>query len=1008
MLSSCSAPREASRSAQTIAHAAASDEDVDAALQRAATAALGTRDGSIIVLDPQTGRVRAIVNARVAFEEAMPPGSAIKPFTALAGLRAGLIDENSRVLCRTTYRRDDFETRCSHLKLKPPFDPAHALGYSCNYYFSKLGEKLNTEAFDATLAGFGFGARTGSDDEREATGSLPRGEWRVQYALGFGDQMLVTPAQLITAYAALFNGGHLYVPQRAASQNFIQRERAAPDITLAPAHRALLLEGLRGAVAYGTAVHSGLNGFPQIVFGKTGTSLPREDFRTHGWFVGFAADQHKTENAEDDLSKSDSSENLSPASMRLAVLVFLKHAHGAECANLARNIFAAYARSATTHSDIRASSNEELKSSIGARAISDASQLHASPASAATTTVRVRLVREETTRALSLDEYVFGVLAAEASTENNLEALKAQAVVSRTYALKNMNRHARDGYDFCNNTHCQRYLSVMDETARADFYASVHRAMEETAGEVLQDESGRIADAYFSASCGGMTANIATLWGTTPAPAYLRGVPDEYCASAPERNWTNVISRAELSKALRGDARSDVGAQLTDVRVVRHDATGRAETITLEGERRRTLRGWDFKIIVGRYLGWDVLKSSRFNVARVGENFVFRGSGFGHGLGLCQTGAHGMALRGASYRQILNQYLPGARVGSDTEAKKITERQSSSDDEGSSSGVPHHKTEIILPDTVVLPDVKNSVAKASDGHAVYSQAVGFQRVAFTMDGISDAAPLRAPTQASSFPSFEHRIASSRLILSSENFQVSYTTRAVRRDVEEALRVLEAARADMSTRLNLANVSAREVPKLEVFVHETAGDFVAATNQPLWVAAAIRRARIEIQPLEVLRRRGVFASTLRHEYAHAVIDALSLGRAPHWFAEGLAIYFAGEGASVNRGVRAVELPPEELEKRLAQPAASAQETRASYAAAYRRVIALLRREGEASVWRRVAQYRNASHSIKANGKSRRIESFTNEQNIFRQSAVLKANRIHEVGRSPARRAATTHS
>ncbi|MGI8654480.1 MAG: SpoIID/LytB domain-containing protein [Pyrinomonadaceae bacterium] len=942
-MSSCSAPREASESAPTIAHAAASDEEVDAALQRAATAALGTRDGSIIVLDPQTGRVRAIVNARVAFEEAIPPGSAIKPFTALAGLRAGLIDENSRVLCRTTYRRDDFETRCSHLKLNPPFDPVHALAYSCNYYFSKLGEKLNAESFDATLAGFGFGARTGSDDEREATGALPRGEWRVPYALGFGDQMLVTPAQLITAYAALFNGGHLYVPQRAASQNFIKQERAAPDMILAPAHRALLLEGLRGAVAYGTAVHAGLNGFPQIVFGKTGTSLPRDDFRTHGWFVGFAADRHKTENAEGDSSESNSSEsgsseNLSPSSMRLAVLVFLKRAHGAECANLARNIFATYAHAATPHTDAQIPGDEESESTIGARAASDASQAQASTDSATTSTVRVRLVREETTRALSLDEYVFGVLAAEASTENNLEALKAQAVVSRTYALKNMNRHARDGYDFCNNTHCQRYVSVRDETARPDFYAAVRRAIKETAGEVLRDESGRVADAYFSASCGGITANIGTLWGKTPAPAYLRGVPDEYCATLPERNWTNVISRAELSKALRGDARSDVGARLTDVRVVRHDATGRAETIALEGERRRTLRGWDFKIIVGRYLGWNVLKSSRFDVSRAGENFVFRGSGFGHGLGLCQTGARAMAVRGASYRQILNRYLPGTRMGSfDADVKRTVKDQSNANSE---SG---EWSEAEKPSVKIVP----AAYPSNNERACDYEAIRFQNIAFA-----------------------HRNASAgRLILSSENFQVSFTKQEVRRDAGEALRVLEAARVDLSARLKLANVGAREVPKLELFVHETAGDFVAATNQPVWVAAVTRAGRIEVQPLDVLRRRGVFASTLRHEYAHAVIESLSRGRAPHWFAEGLAIYFAGEGASVNRGARVVDLSPEELEGKLAQPAASAQETRALYAAAYRQVMALVRREGEASVWRRIAQYRSASHSIKAYEENR---------------------------------------
>ena len=85
--------------------------------------------------------------------------------------------------------------------------------------------------------------------------------------------------------------------------------------------------------------------------------------------------------------------------------------------------------------------------------------------------------------------------------------------------------------------------------------------------------------------------------------------------------------------------------------------------------RRRTpkiVRGWDFKIIVGRVLGWNLLKSSRFEVSRSGANFVFRGSGFGHGLGLCQEGAHVMAARGASYQRILEKYFPGTRVGRDS------------------------------------------------------------------------------------------------------------------------------------------------------------------------------------------------------------------------------------------------------------------------------------------------------------------------------------------------------
>ena len=95
-------------------------------------------------------------------------------------------------------------------------------------------------------------------------------------------------------------------------------------------------------------------------------------------------------------------------------------------------------------------------------------------------------------------------------------------------------------------------------------------------------------------------------------------------------------------------------ARLDSVRVVRRDRTGRAELVELAGERRKRLRGWDFKIIVGRTLGWNVLKSSRFDVARAGSAFVFHGTGFGHGLGLCQAGAHRMASRGASYREIMD------------------------------------------------------------------------------------------------------------------------------------------------------------------------------------------------------------------------------------------------------------------------------------------------------------------------------------------------------------------
>lgn len=628
----------------------ASEDWVDAALQQAAITALGTRDGCVMVMDPQTGRLRAIVNSRFAFEEAIAPGSTIKPFTLLAGLRAGVIQGTSRLLCAGRFRHNEFTTRCSHPRFKPPFDAAQALAYSCNYYFGRLGEALNEQSFSQTLSEFGFGERTGSDDEREAAGALPAGAWQPQYALGEGS-VLVTPAQLITGYSALLNGGHLYVPAQGANSTYRVRERATVQID--PGHRAIIIEGMRGAVTYGTASRAGLGSVSDAILGKTGTAAPNDDYHTNGWFVGF-------------LSDGDASSTTPPGKLRLAVLVFLKHAHGADCATRARSIFEAFARDkdGAPRDDVVAPAppvarrDEAASTGLAGRAYSG------------DTLVRVHLAREHDSRLMTLDEYIFGVLAAEGSTETELEALKAQAVISRTYALRNRGRHARDGYDYCASTHCQRFMAERDEGARADFYGLLRRALRETAGEVLLDRDGHVADVYFSAACGGMTADIATLWGMPSLP-YLRGVRDDYCSSERFRNWTDRIPIGALASALRRDPRSDPGARLVSVRVVKHDYTGRAEEIAVDGERRRVLRGWEFKLIVGRSLGWDKLKSSRFEVEREGDYFIFRGSGFGHGLGLCQMGAHVMAKRGAAYRQILEYYLPGVSIAGQPRAASV-------------------------------------------------------------------------------------------------------------------------------------------------------------------------------------------------------------------------------------------------------------------------------------------------------------------------------------------------
>lgn len=854
-------------------------EEADEVLQRAAHAALGGRDGVLLVLDARTGRVRASAGGRAAFEEATPPGSAVKPFTMLAALRTGSLNPESRRRCRHHYEHEEFKINCSHPRYQTDFGPVEALANSCNDYFGRAAEPLDADAYSRTLREFGFGARTSDADERETTGLLPRESARVPEMLGESEQLRVTPAQLATAYAALFNGGALLEPRVARAEGFEPVLRARVGVE--PAHRALLLAGMRGAVAYGTAARAGLATLPVYVFGKTGTSTPQGGWRAQGWFVGLAAGVSEAEAA--------APREVPTEDVGLVVLVLLKRSRGSEAAEAARPVFEAYARTLKAREGdaqgTRLSDSTDEKGTDGDKS------------------VRVRLSRGDATLRLPLEEYVFGVLAAEASVETEVEALKSLAVAARTYAVHNLRRHARDRFDLCDTTHCQRFVPVRDESARPDFYELARRAVRETEGEVVRDSTGRVAESYFSAACGGRTADASRLWGGSHTPAHLRGVTDEACAFETE-GWTNVIPAERLLKAVQADERSDVGARLEGVRVVRRDSSGRAELVELEGQRRRRLRGWDFKIIVGRTLGWSVLKSSRFEVTRAGAAFVFRGKGFGHGLGLCQAGAHVSAARGASYRQILARYFPGAGVG---------------ELRGADFGLRTDESAAVVDQPSSAPQSTVAVGAVDVRPAVF-QPLSYE-------------PLQ----------------NGRRELRSEHFRVSYPARAARVEVEALARTLEAAYADVSGRLERAGVGVR-VGLTEVSVYETTGEFVGATGRPAWIAAVTEGRHISLQPLAVLRRRGLLTTTPRHEFVHAVLEALGARRAPLWLVEGLAAHVAGEGASLSSSLPRKRVPVEEVERRLAEPA-SREEMRALYAAAYAEVAALIRREGESAVWRR---------------------------------------------------------
>ncbi|HMB27198.1 MAG TPA: penicillin-binding transpeptidase domain-containing protein, partial [Blastocatellia bacterium] len=487
LLSSCATRKAQPSSNSSQSAPELSESELDAALQKVAEESLGGREGAVIVIDPQSGRLRAVVNPRLAFEQAFPPGSAIKPFTALAALRAGLVNGEFRHRCQKRYARGDFEIVCSHPASNSPFTLSQALAYSCNDFFARLGERLSEGAFNSTLSAFGFGEKTGVNAS-ESSGELPRGEWGARDALGESDHLLVTPVQLITAYAALVNGGHLYRPQRSTGRNLIPQERLRFNI--APEHRAAIIEGMRGSVKYGTASKAGLATLRSYIFGKTGTSTSSVRWRTQGWFVGFAVEKRPAGPPRAEQ-------------VALGVLVFLKRSHGSQAAEVAKPIFDCGLQSAERGLKVgsgewgvgsRWSGRGSGEWGVGSRKSGVGEVISLSPTphsplptphsplpSSSPQSIRVRSVSENVTRELPLEEYLVGVLAAESSVEDEFEALKAQAVVSRAFALKNLGRHAREGYDFCSTTHCQRFRFP---TAKVAIKGAARRAVEETAGVV--------------------------------------------------------------------------------------------------------------------------------------------------------------------------------------------------------------------------------------------------------------------------------------------------------------------------------------------------------------------------------------------------------------------------------------------------------------------------------------------------------------------------------------------
>ena len=248
---------------------------------------------------------------------------------------------------------------------------------------------------------------------------------------------------------------------------------------------------------------------------------------------------------------------------------------------------------------------------------------------------------------LPIETYVARVLAGEALRDSQPAALEALAITVRTFALANRGRHRADGFDLCDQTHCQVLRAAV---------AATERAAQVTAGRVLLRD-GAPASVYYSASCGGRTQLPSDVWPGAEDPPYLPSKDDDACQGAPA--WTAELHESDLQRALRA---AGFRGQLRDMTIASHNASGRVAGLRLDGLTPDRISGQDLRVAIGRTLGWQHVKSTAFELRKKDGSYRFTGHGSGHGVGLCVIGSARLAERGDSAEKILTRYFPGLAI----------------------------------------------------------------------------------------------------------------------------------------------------------------------------------------------------------------------------------------------------------------------------------------------------------------------------------------------------------
>jgi stage II sporulation protein D len=266
-------------------------------------------------------------------------------------------------------------------------------------------------------------------------------------------------------------------------------------------------------------------------------------------------------------------------------------------------------------------------------------------------TIFIKLLDGNAVRELEIEEYVSGVVVKEMGEDWPVEALKAQAVVSRTYLIWKMYTNKKNNYHIENSIYHQLYKDCQNKAIKSELF--------KTKGEILLTESEELVPVFFHACSGGITANPSDVWEGKYSVNY--SVQDPYSENTPFSLWEKNISKSYLSKIF--------GCPIEKIEILERDHSNRVKFLKIISKNGniKIYRGIDFRDKVNKnteiyFSNPYVIPSTLFEIEDKGDTIVFNGKGYGHGVGLSQYGAKKMAEIGFNYKDILKFYFPNLQI----------------------------------------------------------------------------------------------------------------------------------------------------------------------------------------------------------------------------------------------------------------------------------------------------------------------------------------------------------